>query len=652
VEFRFGNPKESEKGHAKEQVSIASQPMSWENTAAADEVEYVVVGSGAGGGTVASRLAEAGHSVVVLEAGGDPRKLAGGDALKPEVNRLPSDYDVPAFHAFASENEALRWDFFVRHTSNDELQKLDPNYREDYNGKKVDGVLYPRAGTLGGCTAHNAMIFIAPDDETWEGIANITQDQTWEAAKMRRYFERVENCRYLPWRRYLAKVGINPTRHGWKGWLQTEKAMPMATLNDRALRDVVVDGAFESYFYEGKKQEQLRWLFEGLLDPNDWRLIRQNAEGVKFTPLTTRNHARVGTRERLLETRRRHPNLCVELNALATRVLLDKNQRAFGVEYLRGERLYRASPRPNPTAGPPRMIRASKEVILAGGAFNSPQLLMLSGIGPRDLLENLGIPVRVELPGVGKNLQDRYEVGVNYRMKFPAWKIFNEAKFDFSDPQFRQWLTCRSGVYATNGSVISVFKKSTHSGAAPDLFCMALLANFQGYYPGYSTKIASDLNYLTWAILKGHTGNRAGAVTLCSSDARDMPRINFHSFAQGAEADIEAMVEAVHFVRRLAAPLREQGFIEAEEQPGEGLSDKQLQDFIRCRAWGHHASSTCPIGAKNDIMAVLDSNFRVRGTTGLRVVDASVFPQIPGLFIVCAIYMIAEKAADAILGGE
>jgi choline dehydrogenase-like flavoprotein len=181
---------------------------------------------------------------------------------------------------------------------------------------------------------------------------------------------------------------------------------------------------------------------------------------------------------------------------------------------------------------------------------------------------------------------------------------------------------------------------------------MALLANFQGYHPGYSKKIASDLNYLTWAILKGHTGNRAGEVTLCSPDARDVPCINFHSFAQGGEADIDALVEAVHFVRRLAAPLRKQDFIEAEEQPGDALSDSELRDFIRGRAWGHHASSTCPIGAKDDPMAVLDSNFRVRGTGGLRVVDASVFPRIPGLFIVCAIYMIAEKAADAILGGK
>jgi choline dehydrogenase-like flavoprotein len=617
-----------------------------------DVTDYIVVGSGAGGGTVAARLAEEGFTVLLLEAGGDPRALRGGNPQQPDANTLPDDYDVPAFHPMATENDAMKWDFFVRHYDADERQRRDPKYLSTWQGREVNGIWYPRAGTLGGCTAHNAMILVCPHDSDWNELADLTGDASWRAERMRTYFERLENCQYRPYERLLNTLGQNPSRHGWDGWLQTEHAIPRAAIRDRDLRSVILGAARQALDELDPTPADRRSRYESQADPNDYRVVKDAAIGVRYAPLTTRNHQRIGSRERVLEVQQRFPGrLTIRLNALVTRVLFNAERRAVGVEYLEGERLYRAHARPNTEPGTPVQVNASREVILAGGAFNTPQVLMLSGVGPGDVLRRHGIPVVVELPGVGRRLQDRYEVGVVNRMAFEAWAPLAGATFTATDSQYKEWADKRTGVYTTNGALLSVILRSGVDRPVPDLFCYALIGEFAGYVPGYSTRLRHNPNCLTWVVLKGHTNNTAGEVTLRSADPRDSPVITFRYFDEGNDAggqDLRAVVQGVKFVRRLTARLKEQGLVAKEELPGETCqSDEELCEYVRDHAWGHHAASSCPIGAP-ETGGVLSSDFKVHGVTGLRVVDASAFPRVPGLFIVSAVYMIGEKAAELI----
>ena len=602
------------------------------------EWDVVVVGSGAGGGTLAARLAESGLRVFLLEAG--------GDAATEDVPGMPEDHDVPAFHPFASENPAMRWDFRVRHYADPKQQLLDWKSRDD-------SVLYPRAATLGGCTAHNAMIFVLPHDSDWNGIAALTGDKSWRASNMRRYARRVENCRHRPFWRALAALGIDPLGHGWRGWLSVERAMPFEAFFDGAMLRLIIDTTVLFTLGVRRPLSNLWRALRGRGDPNARRLGGQAFEGVCYTPLSTSGHQRMGSRERVLDVCARHPDrLHVELDALATRVLFDDQRRAIGVEYRKGRHLYRAHPEPAGTDGELRQVRARREVVLCGGAFNTPQLLMLSGIGPADELQRHGISVRVGLPGVGRNLQDRYEVAVTHPLPGP-WSGLRGAKFERGDEVWREWdARPRGGMYVSSGATIAVAQRSHPRAPDPDLFAMALPTRFEGYFPGYSKWLREHPDYLSWAVLKAHTRNRAGTVRLRSADARDTPEIDFHYFSEADDPqgeDLRAVIDGIRFVRRAMAPLVRSGTVSAEQSPGAAAdTDEALARYVRDNAWGHHASCSCAIGAPEQ-GGVVDSRLRVHGTHGLRVVDASVFPRIPGFFLASAVYIVAEKAADEIL---
>lgn len=619
----------------------------------ADAYEYVVVGSGAGGGPLAANLARNGHKVLLLEAGDDQ-----GSNLNQQV---------PAFHLRSTEDEKMRWDYFIKHYADEKLAQKDSKMTwetpmgtlyvglDPPSGSKPKGILYPRAGTLGGCTAHSAMITIYPHESDWSNIADLTGDASWDPNNMRQYFKRLERCEYLP---------NGTSGHGFAGWLGTNRADLKLALGDFKILSIISAAATAmGNTILGLIPEKISQLLGLLLrDMNSIDPRRDMTEGIYQIPLAMSHAKRSSTRDFLIETAKKYP-LEIRTGCLATRVLFEENSganitpKATGVEFLEGSSLYRADPRSSSSAsGSKHYALASREVILAAGAFGTPQLLKLSGIGPKDELQRFGIRVVKDMQGVGTNLQDRYEIPIVTEIQndFPII-----AKCTFGkpgDPCLEDWNHQR-GPYLSNGLIIGIVKKSSQADVDPDLFIFGGPAFFRGYFPGYSERATTDKRHFTWAVLKAHTHNQDGTVMLTSADPRDVPDVNFNYFAttpdeiEASERDLGAIAEGLAFARRImddVVPIVT-GPLE-EASPGRHLdSTEEMKEYIRNEAWGHHASCSCPIGADGDPKAVLDSRFRVRGVRNLRVVDASVFPRIPGFFIVVPIYMVSEKATDVIL---
>ncbi|PLN76421.1 choline dehydrogenase [Aspergillus taichungensis] len=618
-----------------------------------DGYEYVIVGSGAGGGPLAARLALAGHKTLLIEAGDDQGHN--------------DNYTVPAFSAKSSEDDEMAWNFFVRHYADDDRQARD--YKTSYDtpdgqeytgidppaGSTMKGTLYPRAGTLGGCTAHNALVTIYPHRSDFEYLATLTGDESWSPESMRKYFVKMENNGY-------ALPGL--PGHGYDGWLSTETAPLTLPIKDPQLLSLLLGGAF-ALGNETNAVFNLATLLAS--DANTDSEHRDTFPGYYQVPLASDGGKRIGPREFITATRdatnddgtKKYP-LDVRTNCFVTKVTFDETAnppRATGVEFLDGKHLYRASPLAgSASAGEPGSVKASREVIVAGGAYNSPQILKLSGVGPADELNKFGIPVVADLPGVGTNLQDHYEVAVQGHAAHD-YKVFEGCTFGGAeDPcldRFESPILGDRGIYSSGGfAATMLYKSTTTADDSYDTFVFGGPVNFRGYFPGYSVNITDAHDWFTWAVLKGHPRNTAGSVKLRSADPLDMPDILFNYFDTGAgdsSKDLQAMYEAILLARDA---FDRQPVDVAETLPGSEIqSQEEIENYIKDTAWGHHASSTCPIGRDDDPMAVLDSKFRVRGVTGLRVVDASVYPRIPGTFTAVSTYMVAEKAADDILKG-
>jgi choline dehydrogenase len=577
----------------------------------------------------------------------------------------------------------MSWDFFVRHYPNDRREALNskatyatPSGGEYIGlnppaGSTLKGIWYPRAATLGGCAAHNALVTVYPHEEDWTFIEAITGDYTWSADNMRTYWERLER------NEYLNSTGPDAAGHGFNGWFGTSEMDDSLIGQDpqmlaliAAAKSVVNSTPFNNI----TDAADLDAAFP--LDMNTAYPNRDSTQSLYRMPMAVSGGVRSSPRDFLLATTNavnadgsKKYNLDIRLNAFVTKINFVNDAAtgtpiAVGVNFMDGQSLYSADPRNTAsTTGTPGQVNATKEVIISAGAFNTPQILKLSGVGPKAELTKFNIPLVVDLPGVGANLEDHYEIStiIEYDQAHP-FKLLSECTFltpGTTDACYAQYASgsAERGPYTTNLLPTAAIVKSSVALNERDTFIFGGPVKFRGYFPGYTAEAIADTLHWTWAILKAHTNNFAGAVTLKSANPFDTPAINFNFFDAGTpiagadEFDIEPLVEAISLTRNIykTLPAGYQGTF-SEVYPGANITaEEDVKAFIRNEAWSHHASSTARIGADWDPYAVLDSHFRVRGVEGLRVVDASSLPRVPGFFPVTSVYMIGEKAADVIL---
>lgn len=446
---------------------------------------------------------------------------------------------------------------------------------------------WPRGRLLGGSSSINAMCYIRgqrADYDEWAALGN----PGWSWSEVLPYFRRSE-----------ANQRGTDNLHGGSGPLSVENLRHTNPLSHAFIAAALATGQPANADFNGPEQQ-----------------------GFGFYQVTTRNGQRCSSAVGYLREAMQRPNLSVITKAQATRVLFD-HQRAVGVEVRVGRRMER--------------FEAAREVLLAGGAINSPQLLMLSGVGPADHLREQGLGVRIDLPGVGGNLHDHLDICVLRHCKQPITydrtnDLMVALKYYFG----------RSGVGTSNIAESGGFACSRYaSDGRPDLqyhFVPAMLDDHgRNRLPGYG---------FTLHACQLRPGSR-GRISLASADPLAAPRIvgNYLS----APEDLPMMLEGIRLTREIFAASPLAPFAGDEFIPGPGVtSAADLASFVRRKAETiYHPVGTCKMG--NDASAVVDHELRVRGASGLRVVDASIMPRLVSGNTNAPTIMIAEKASDLIL---
>jgi choline dehydrogenase len=448
-------------------------------------------------------------------------------------------------------------------------------------------VFWPRGKVLGGSSSINGMVYIrgqAEDFDHWRQLGN----NGWSFDDVLPYFRRSEH-----------RTRGADKFHGTDGPL--------------FVSDVAQHPICEAFITATT----------GLGFPRNDDFNGASQDGVGYHQTTTRNGKRCSTAVGYLRPAMQRANLNVVTGAFTEKILFD-GRRAAGVTFRRDAELCTA--------------RAAREVILCGGAVNSPQLLMLSGIGPQDHVAGFGIPVVHHLPGVGQSLQDHYSAAIKLRCKLPITvndvMLSNARKLKAG----LEYYMFHRGPLSMISSPAALFARTRPELASPDIKCS--ISPFSAERPQDGLHRFSGFTMIAYQLRP----ESRGEIKLKSPDPFDAPAVYPNYLA--TETDRRTIVAGLKLCRQILATPQMQSFVEAEFQPGSAVeSDEELLDYARRRGGTvYHPTSTCKMG--NDPMAVVDPELRVYGVDGLRVADASVMPTVVSGNTNAATIMIGEKAAD------